>query len=272
MSTTVVIPERVNGPPDSANGGYTCGAMAGLLDVPAGTAVQATLRRPPPLGRPLYAEVDTDGRRVTLHDGETLVGEAVVAEPGTSGDADTVDGTPAPISLDAADAVAADFDTAGYVARHPFPACFTCGPDRTGADGDGLRIFPGARGPHLVAWPWTPDAALAASDGLVDAVYVWAALDCPSGLCWFHDEPDAGPHVLGRMSASVLRRPAPGEPLVVAGWTIATEGRKRRTGSIVWDAGGTPIATNLSTWIALDARTATTFRPATATPDQPPRP
>ena len=263
MSTTVVIAERMNGPPDSGNGGYVCGAMAGLLDVAAGTAVQATLRQPPPLGRPLQAEVHADGRRVTLHDGGTLVGEAFVAEP------ETADGTPTPITLDDARAIADGFDTAGYVARHPFPACFTCGPDRTGAGDDGLRIFPGASGPHLVAWPWTPDAALVASDGLVDAVYVWAALDCPSGLCWFHDEPDAGPHVLGRMSASVQRRPAPGEPLVVAGWTIATEGRKRRTGSIVWDAGGTPIATNLSTWIALDARTATTFRPATPTPDQP---
>jgi hypothetical protein len=168
-----------------------------------------------------------------------------------------------PVSLDDARAVAAGFDASAYADNHPFPTCFTCGPERTGEGTDGLRIFPGAMAPHVVVWSWTPEPALAGVDGLVDLAYVWAALDCPSGLCWIHDEPDAGPHVLGRMTAAVHRRPSPGEPLAVAGWTIATDGRKRRTGSVLWDAEGRVVADNRSTWIALDERTAATFRPAT---------
>jgi len=45
----LVIDPRFNGPVGSANGGYTCGLVAGLLD---GIA-EVTLRRPLPLGRPL---------------------------------------------------------------------------------------------------------------------------------------------------------------------------------------------------------------------------
>jgi hypothetical protein len=254
MRDDLVIPAGVNGPPDSANGGYACGLVAGLLDGPgAGAAVQATLRRPPPLARPLQGRV-VDGT-AALHDGDELIAEAEVVDAPTGG-------TPEPITLDDARAVAAGFADERYFTGHPFPTCFACGPARSGVDGDGLRIFPGAVAPHLIAWPWVPEAALAGDGGLVDPLYMWAALDCPSGLCWWHDAPDAPPHVLGRMAAVVHRRPAPGEPLVVAGWSIATEGRKRSTGSVIWDAGGEVVADNRSTWIALDERTATTFRPA----------
>jgi hypothetical protein len=258
MTQSLVIPADVNGPPDSANGGYACGVLASLLAAPSGdgATVQATLRQPPPLGRPLDGAVSDDGSRATLHDGDTLIGEAVVV-----GAEAVASGTPAPITLDEARAVAAGFADDRYFTRHPFPTCFTCGPDRTGTGGDGLRLFPGRVRPHVVAWPWEPEAALAKVDDLVGRPYVWAALDCPSGLCWWHDDPDAPPHVLGRMTAVVHRLPSPGEPLVVAGWSITGEGRKRQTGSVIWDADGAVVADNRSTWIALDARTAATFRP-----------
>jgi hypothetical protein len=41
--------EQLCGPPATANGGYACGAIAELL----GGGPEVTLRRPPPLGRPL---------------------------------------------------------------------------------------------------------------------------------------------------------------------------------------------------------------------------
>jgi hypothetical protein len=44
---------RFCGPPASANGGYACGAIAGLL----GDGVEVTLRCPPPLGRLLWLQV-----------------------------------------------------------------------------------------------------------------------------------------------------------------------------------------------------------------------
>jgi hypothetical protein len=81
----VRIPARFNGPPGSANGGYTCGLLAAFL----GGEAEVTLRVPPPLERELDV-VETDGR-VELRDGETLVAEA---EP-VSLDIDV----PAPVSL-----------------------------------------------------------------------------------------------------------------------------------------------------------------------------
>ena len=52
----LVIDPRFNGPAGSANGGYTCGLVADFVD---GVA-EVTLRRPPPLGRPLVVERDGD--------------------------------------------------------------------------------------------------------------------------------------------------------------------------------------------------------------------
>ena len=62
----LIIASRYNGPPGSANGGYTCGLLAEQVGEPA----EVTLRSPPPLDTPLRF----DGTR--LWDGETLVAEA----------------------------------------------------------------------------------------------------------------------------------------------------------------------------------------------------
>jgi hypothetical protein len=58
--------ERFCGPPASANGGYACGAIAELLSGGA----EVTLRRPPPLGRPLRVRVG--GGDAVVHDGDEL--------------------------------------------------------------------------------------------------------------------------------------------------------------------------------------------------------
>ena len=62
--------ERFCGPPATANGGYACGAIAELL----GGGVEVTLRRPPPLGRPLRLRVGDGG--AVVHLGDELVAEA----------------------------------------------------------------------------------------------------------------------------------------------------------------------------------------------------
>ena len=49
MSDQITIPKRFCGPPDSGNGGYVCGLLAGYVS--GGSEV--TLRMPPPLERPL---------------------------------------------------------------------------------------------------------------------------------------------------------------------------------------------------------------------------
>ncbi|HEY8543895.1 MAG TPA: hypothetical protein VIL36_02565 [Acidimicrobiales bacterium] len=257
----VTIGRRFNGPPGSGNGGYSAGLVARALGGGLGDAgpVQVTLRRPPPIDRPLrlaVTEGDAGGRQARLLDGDDLVADAV---PATLAGAAPL---PDPIGIDEAEKLAAAFDADDYRAHHPFPTCFTCGPDR--APGDGLRLFPGAVAPGLVAWPWRPDASTAGDDdGLVAPELVWAALDCPSGLCWFHERPPVGPHVLGRMTAAVHRRPAVGEPLVASGFLVEVAGRKRQTGSVVWDAAGAVVAESRTTWIGLDEEQLARFGTAT---------
>ena len=70
-----MIASRFRGPAGSANGGYTCGLLAALVDGPA----EVTLRLPPPLERPAAASSATD-ERVLVLDGEALVAEARPAE------------------------------------------------------------------------------------------------------------------------------------------------------------------------------------------------
>jgi hypothetical protein len=236
MSDTITISPRFIGPPDSGNGGYTCGLVAGSL--PEGP-VEATLRLPPPIDRPLRIEHSHD--YAALFDGDQLVADARPADL-------TVE-LPERVSLAAARRAADAFDLTEYAVRHHYPGCFTCGPQRDA--GDGLRIFPAAIAPGVVAWPWSPDPSLVDTDGLVRPVLLWAALDCPSGMAWFHERPPVTPHVLGRMTAAIHRRPAAGEPLVVCGWVIGTDGRKRSSGSVIWSADGEVLAENLAVWIEL---------------------
>ena len=126
MTDSLTITARHNGPPGSANGGYTCGLLAQLVDA---EAIEVTLRKPPPLERPL--SLAGDAEHVELRDGERLVAEA----------------RPAELLLDVPEAVPAEelerAEAGGHehwTAKHPFPTCFVCGPER--APGDGLRIFP----------------------------------------------------------------------------------------------------------------------------------
>lgn len=220
---TVTIDARYNGPPGSANGGYTCGVVAGLVD----STAEVTLRRPPPLGRPL--EIERAGSRVALLDGGELVAEGVPAEV----DIDV----PAPVSFAEAERASASYP--GFV-EHPFPTCFVCGPGRP-AD-DGLRIYAGpVEGRELVAAPWVPPAAR--------PELVWAALDCPGGFAAGIGA-GRGEMVLGRLAARIERLPDPGARCVVVGWPIGEDGRKFYAGTAVFTGEGRVLARARATWIA----------------------
>jgi hypothetical protein len=217
----MIVPARYNGPPDSGNGGYTCGLVAGLL----GGVAEVTLRTPPPLDREL--DVLREDGRLEVRDGATLVAEAQPVEL-------EVD-VPAPVPV--ADAAAASKGYAGFE-HHAYNTCFVCGPRRE----DGLHVFAGpVEGrPGLVASPWTPGAE-------VTPEIVWAALDCPSG--WAVDDFQREGVLLGRMAAEIDGLPVPGEPHVVLGWRIGAEGRKRFAGSALLTAEGDVLARARSTWI-----------------------
>jgi hypothetical protein len=217
----MIIPGRFNGPPDSANGGYTCGLLAALL----GGEAEVTLRLPPPLDRELDV-VETEGR-LELREGDRLVAEAEPVELHVD--------VPAAASLDEAEEASTRYP--GF-AEHAYRTCFVCGPART----DGLGIFAGpvAGLSGVVASPWRPDDD-------VSAELVWAALDCPSG--WAVDDFQREGVLLGRMAARVDRLPTPGEPHVVLGWRIGEDGRKRHAGSALTTAEGEVLAHSRSTWI-----------------------
>lgn len=212
--TVVTIAERFNGPPGTGNGGYVCGLVAAEI----GPAAQVSLYLPPPLGVPLEL-LHTRPGPVRL-----LEGDAVVAE---GRPADVNIDVPAPPSYEEAAAARFELD-------HPFPGCFVCGPDHP----DGLHILPGPVGSQL-ACTWRPGPH-------TDPVYVWAALDCPSGFACM---PPGSASVLASMTA---RLDAPVEAdgeYVVSAWKITSDARKHWGGSAIHDRSGALIACAEALWI-----------------------
>lgn len=225
-----MIPSRFNGPPDSGHGGYSAGLAAGLVEGPA----EVSLRAPPPLATPLAVEQRPDGA-VALVDGDTLVMEARPTQVDVE--------VPEPVSAEDAEETRARSPFLDE--RHPFPTCFACGPRR--AEGDGLRLFAGpVPGRDLYAVPWTP-ADEFATDGRVDPLFVWAALDCPSSA----PAMGSGPIVLASLAVDLRGEVASGEPAVIGSWEIRREGRKRYSGVVLWDAAGTVRAAGRALWIEL---------------------
>lgn len=231
MRDQVTIPARFNGPPSSANGGYACG-LAGLA---VGDRATVRLSAPPPLDRPL--DLEREGEAVRLRDGETVVAEARPGAPESD--------APAPPSVDEARRAAE-----GYRGRdpeqHAFPTCFVCGPLR--AD-DGLAIFPGPAGDgERLACTWTPARDLAGDDGVVDPLFVWAALDCPSGFACM---PVGKTSVLATMTTAILAPVHAGREYVLTAWPTGHDGRKHRAGSAIHDADGSLLAHADALWITL---------------------
>ena len=232
MTEQIVIDRRYRGPERSGNGGWSAGLVAEKFGLPA----EVTLRRPPPLDRPL--DVLRDDGRLELCDGHTVVAEAVTAPP-----LDDLH-PPRVVSLDEAAEASARF--AGFDA-HLFAGCYVCGPGR--AEGDGMRIFPGPLGDDVLAAVWTPHESVAV-DGAVRPAAVWAALDCPSG--WAGELSEARPAVLGRLAVDIRGDVRVGEPVVVLGWPVEDLPKKFVAASAVVDADGTTLAVARATWVRID--------------------
>src|SRR4051812_35107072 len=234
----LTIDPRFNGPPDSGNGGYTCGRLARFVDA---EAAEVTLRLPPPIGRALEVEHDGDG--VVLRDGDAVVAEARPTEVAAD----------APSPVDAGEATAAAIDSPFLEADvHPFPTCFVCGPRRT--PGDGLCIYVGPVAQRDVfAAPWTPDPGLAGDGGELPEEIVWAALDCPTSAPVANDWSVEGalPIVLARLAVRVLEPVRAGEPHTIVSWPVALDGRKRHAGAALHSADGELLAVARALWIEL---------------------
>ena len=232
MTETAIIRQRFHGPPDSGNGGYTCGVVAGFVDGPA----MVRLRIPPPLDVPLAVHRSNGG--VKLFHGDELV---------ATGRQAAVD-VEIPSAPDFATAEAASRNYRGF-SSHFYPGCFVCGPERE--HGDGLRVFAGpledGPGPAgMVAAPWIPDDSLADISGYVSAEYIWAVLDCPGAYAF--PEPETGAILLGELAVSIHAQLSPGERCVLTGWEISHQGRKHYTGTALFDESGKCCAVGYATW------------------------
>jgi acyl-coenzyme A thioesterase PaaI-like protein len=243
MTGSLIIAPRFCGPPDSGNGGYVCGLVAGHVDGPA----EVTLRLPPPLGKPLAVERDEQGQ-VRVLDGNTLIAEATRLPKGARF------GRPWPVSVPQARAASARSPLRLHPELHPLPTCFVCGPRR--APGDGLRICVGpVPGTQLSAGVWRPDEEFAAANGNVRPEFLWAALDCPGGIAaLLGAAPDRAMYLLGRLAVRRLGPAKAGEPHVVVGWCLAARERKVLAGSALLTASGRTVAVARATWIRLRAQ------------------
>ena len=120
--------------------------------------------------------------------------------------------------------------------KHPYPTCFVCGPHR--AEHDGLEIYPGPVADNAVyAAPWIPRAEFADADGVVRDEFVWAALDCPSGIVTTRLD-DVGLILLGRLAAHLVKPVRAADPCVVQAWTFPRDGRKLPTASALFGPDG----------------------------------
>jgi hypothetical protein len=239
VSDSFAIDERFCGPPGLANGGYAAGRLARELS----GAVEVTLRAPIPLARAL-AVTRPDARTRELFEGDALL--ATARETALELE------VPAPPDLATAEKTAG---SCRAMRTHPFPRDFACGPAR--APGDGLRIFPGVlAGTRVVAAPWIPHASLADAAGFVAPEFLWAALDSPSSFPLLED-PGAQklePMVLGRLTAEITGRLAPGERCVLIAWPLALEGRRGSSGTALFGGAGALVGRARATWISLAGR------------------
>jgi hypothetical protein len=230
----VVIPRRFCGPPDSGNGGYTCGLVAKFLD----GASEVTLRKPIPIEREMVIEMA--GEKALLKDGETLVAEGMRTNF-------------EPVILPKISFATAEAAEEGSPAfqNHPFPTCFVCGPERQ--QGDGLRIFPGRvklEGKEYFASGWVPAAEFADDNGNVKNEFIWAALDCPTGFAGGF--PYEGKLVTGRLAVDIRGEVKAAEKCVLLSWQTGVEGRKHFASAVLLGEDGSQKALARATWIKLD--------------------
>ncbi|MBB3036726.1 hypothetical protein [Hoyosella altamirensis] len=239
MTADVIrIDPRFCGPSDSGNGGYVSGLLAAYVEGPA----RVRLKMPPPLNKPLTVDVTAEG--ANLRDGDQVVATATPA---------TVQVVP-PSVPSMPKAIAATQRFRGNT-DHRFPRCFVCGPER--APGDGLRIFPGpVEGRDLVAAPWVPEPSVG-EHGLVKDAFIWAALDCPGGFAVWPDDPEVAV-VLGELAVRIDKPVHISASLRVIGWPLGVEGRKRTSGTAIFDYNGEVLAVAEATWIAVPAADFTT--------------
>lgn len=210
LPATVRIPAGLNGPATTANGGVAAGTMATLVDGPA----EVRLSAPPPMATDLDLATDGDWI-VASHDGEQVIAVRPSAPPDV--EVPTVDtslvsdGVPFP--------------------DHPAVTCVVCGEDHP----NGLRMFPApvpGRDDVLATW-WTPPAWAIDDTGHLRPDLLWGVLDCPGALAIMHADEDPVFAALAGITGEVVAPVTEGERVLVLGFTLEADGRKRGAGTAI---------------------------------------
>jgi hypothetical protein len=232
---TISIAERFRGPPNSGNGGYVTGVIAGLLtgarfDLPQQQAAEVTLRAPVPLARTM--RVERQGDTLKVLDADRLIAESALTTL-------TME-IPEPATWEQA-LLVREHSPALKVGLHPWlkserlgfhPICFCCGAEL--AADQGLHVYAApvpAR--KQVAAAWTCHPTFADADGNIPPEIVCTALDCPGQYAWLADGTRTG--MLGRLCVRIERPIRAHQRHVVIGWTMGAEGRKFYSGTALFD-------------------------------------
>jgi hypothetical protein len=238
LVSPLTFPADRCGPPGMVNGGWVSGTVAGHLAGTGGGPVEVTLRAPTPREAPVDLQVGEGAARL-VHGGTVLV--TARRSPG-------VVRAPAPVTWGEARSAPARFP--GH-RDHPFPGCFVCGTDR--AEGDGLRLFPGAvaGGSGRMACVLSPGERHAGPHGRLSPAAVWAALDCPTA--WVNMRPGAVA-LLGRLRAEVRGPLLPGDEYMVVASSAGTDGRKAYGRAGIYGRDGRLLAASEAVWISVGGR------------------
>lgn len=236
-TATITIDPFHSGPPGMGHGGVSAGRFAELAD-PGRATVR--LHSPVPLGQPLVPRRTAEGT-VVVHAGDVAVATVRRDSPVRP---DVALPVPTVAQVEAAEAA---FD-AEFRARHPFPSCFACGPDRGPAEGLHLQPSP-IEGLDVHGATWRPGF-----DGPVPAWLVWAAMDCGTAGPAFACLTDGLGLVTGELAVEILDEVSGDATLVITSRAVAQEGRRTHiVASLVDGRTGRQVAVGSSIWFTVAA-------------------
>lgn len=248
MQHTLTIKAQFRGPPQSGNGGYVAGAVAGCLAPPNPTdseqAVEVTLRAPIPLDQPMDVE------RPAIDEVQIVLGETLIAQAQHTNLAMDIP-TPPSYSTALKEREQSPAFIEGINPLIPnskgfHPICFCCGTEV--ATDEGLHVY-AAPIPQFagVAAAWRPDPIFGDAHGLLPEPVIWAALDCPGQFAYFATGIRTG--LLGRMTGRVLKPVSAAQNMVITGWCIDIERSKHFAGTALFDEAGELCAYSKQVWI-----------------------
>jgi len=223
----ITIEQRHQGPFGSANGGYVAGLLGDAL---RGAPSSVRIRRPVPVGTPVYVYRRGDTAFIRHNDQTVATAELTHASIPTTGFVPVADVLAAPDP---------DLDLG------MFADCFVCGQPTP----DGLGVRAKALPDGRFAAIWRPDVSRHVTGPKVPAVYLRSALDCPGGFAALTANRTLA--LTGTLTSRVEFLPDADSTLIVVGEATHAEGRKLGAVSTIYTDSGELVATASAIWIAI---------------------